>query len=382
MADKEEIALESTTVLEDKVKAAAAQIDFANPTLTISYGTKTMDEIAKFADSILSNVRVKDSGEVGAQLTSLMSSVKEIKVEEIASHKKGFFESLPLIGGLFDKVKDTVARFDTVSKQIDLIAEKLDDAQINLLKDIQVLEQLYKHNSDFYGELSAYITAGEQRLDEARKTELPALEARAKESADNLDAQNVRDFAESLNRFERRLHDLKLSRTITLQTAPQIRMIQNNDRTLAEKIQTSVLATIPIWKNQMVLALSIHSQQQAAQLQKEVADTTNEMLKKNAQMLQSATIDTAREVERAIVDVETLREVQDKLISTIEETLTIAEEGRQRRRLTETEIGKMEEDLRTRLTDLAARKRADVISAAHGPEQEALTEEIKTETKE
>ena len=383
MSEKEETALESVNVSEDKIKAAAAEIDFADPALTVSYGTKTMDAIAKFADSILSNVRIKDSGEVGAQLNSLMTSVKGIKVEEIVREKKGFLESIPLIGGLFDRVKDTVARFDTVAKEIDVIAEKLDDAQINLLKDIQVLEQLYKHNSDFYADLSAYITAGEQRLEEARKNELPALEAKAKDSADNLDAQNVRDFAECLNRFERRLHDLKLSRTITLQTAPQIRMIQNNDRTLAEKIQTSVLATIPIWKNQMVLALSIHSQKQAAQLQKEVSDTTNEMLKKNAQMLHSATIETAKEVERSIVDVETLREVQNQLISTIEETLTIAEEGRQRRHSTEAEISRMEADLRTRLTDLAARKRADVINAAHGQtdqEKEIVAQEQENET--
>lgn len=366
MENNQVISLENTEIPATKIQEALKEIDFKDPTLTISYGTKTMEGISKFADSILSNVRVKDSGEVGAQLSTLLQNVKGVDIQSIASPKKSILQYIPFIGGLFDKVSSTIAQFDTVSEQIDGIAGKLDDAQMNLLKDIEVLEQLYDKNKDFYGDLSAYIKAGEQRLEEARKLELPALEAKAEESKDNLDAQNVRDFAEALNRFERRLHDLKLSRTITLQTAPQIRMIQNNDRTLAEKIQTSVLATIPIWKNQMVLALSIHSQKSAAKLQKDVADTTNAMLKKNAEMLQTATVETAREVERGIVDVETLKEVQEKLLSTIEETINIANEGRERRQNTELELKKMEEDLRVRLTDLAARKREQVISNAHG----------------
>ena len=366
MENNQVISLENTEIPATKIQEALKEIDFKDPTLTISYGTKTMEGISKFADSILSNVRVKDSGEVGAQLSTLLQNVKGVDIQSIASPKKSILQYIPFIGGLFDKVSSTIAQFDTVSEQIDGIAGKLDDAQMNLLKDIEVLEQLYDKNKDFYGDLSAYIKAGEQRLEEARKLELPALEAKAEESKDNLDAQNVRDFAEALNRFERRLHDLKLSRTITLQTAPQIRMIQNNDRTLAEKIQTSVLATIPIWKNQMVLALSIHSQKSAAKLQKDVADTTNAMLKKNAEMLQTATVETAREVERGIVDVETLKEVQEKLLSTIEETINIANEGRERRQNTELELKKMEEDLRVHLTDLAARKREQVISNAHG----------------
>ena len=260
MADQSLVTLEDTAVSESTLKQALAEIDFKNPTLTVSYGTKTMDSIAKFADSILGNVRVKDSGEVGQFLTSLMGSVKSVDIQSIASQKKSFLASLPLIGSLFDKVKSTVAQFDTVSKQIDGIAGKLDDAQMGLLKDIELLEQLYENNKQHYADLKAYIEAGEQKLKEARETELPRLEQEAKDSQDNMKAQNLRDFADTLNRFERRLHDLKLSQTITLQTAPQIRMIQGNDRALAEKIQTSVLTTIPIWKNQMVLALSIHSQ--------------------------------------------------------------------------------------------------------------------------
>ena len=367
MSEKFEVSeIEGAVIDEGKVSEVASQIDFKDPTLTITYGADTMNGIAKFADTILENVKVKDSGEVGNHLTALMQNVKGFDVESIANHKKSFLESIPFIGGLFDSFKSTIAQFDSLSEQEEGIKNKLDDAQMSLLKDIEILEQLYGHNLEFYQELSAYIKAGEERLERARSVELPALEQKAKDSNDNLDAQNVRDFADTLTRFERRLHDLKLSRTITLQTAPQIRMIQNNDRTLAEKIQTSVLATIPIWKNQMVLALSIKSQHDAAKLQKEVADTTNQMLNKNAEMLHAATVDTAREVERGIVDLETLKNVQDKLIHTIEDTLTIAKEGHDRRMSTEAELVKMEQELRQRLTDLAAQKREQVITQAHG----------------
>ncbi|MBQ9273732.1 MAG: toxic anion resistance protein [Succinivibrio sp.] len=365
------IELKGVEIPEEKVQQALKEIDFKDPALTVNYGTQTMGEIAKFADSILGNVRVKDSGEVGQHLSSLLERVQEIKIEQITRQGKSFLEYIPIIGRFFNNVKRTMSQFDTVSNQIDGISTKLEDAQLGLLKDIDVLEQLYDHNAQFYSDLSAYIKAGEQRLETARKEELPALEAKAKGAEDNLVAQELRDFVDSLNRFERRLHDLKLSRTITLQTAPQIRMIQSNDRTLAEKIQTSILATIPIWKNQMVLALAIHSQQGAAKLQKEVADTTNTMLKKNAEMLQSSTIETAREVERAIVDVDTLKEVQEKLLNTIEETINIAQEGRERRQATEKELQQMEQDLRTRLTDLAAKSRQNAIEGARGTTKQA-----------
>jgi len=364
MSQAELVALESAPVAAAKVQAAAAEIDFNDPVLTLSYGSKTMNEIAKFADSLLGNVRVKDSGPVGESLSELMLKVKDVDIEQIARKEKSFWESLPLVGGLFDSMQRTVAQFDTVLAQVDGISEKLEDAMGSLLKDIEVLEQLYAHNRNFYEDLSAYIQAGEARLEQARKEELPRLEEEAKNSPDSLAAQNLRDYAEKLNRFERRLHDLKLSRTITLQTAPQIRMIQNNDQTLAEKIQTSILATIPIWKNQMVLALSIHSQHKAAKLQKDVADTTNALLNKNAEMLHASTVDAAREIERSIVDVETLRNVHQKLIATIEETMNIAREGRDRRRATEAELALMENEMRVRLTSLADQKGRDVIEGA------------------
>ena len=368
MSQSELVALESLPVAENKIQAAAAEIDFNDPSLTLSYGSKTMNEIAKFADSLLGNVRIKDSGPVGESLAELMLKVKDVDLTQIAKPEKSFWESLPLVGGLFDSMQRTVAQFDTVLAQVEGISEKLEDAMLSLLKDIEVLDQLYAHNKNFYEDLSAYIQAGEARLEQARREELPRLEEEAKNSPDSLAAQNLRDYAERLNRFERRLHDLKLSRTITLQTAPQIRMIQNNDQTLAEKIQTSILATIPIWKNQMVLALSIHSQHKAAGLQKDVADTTNALLSKNAEMLQASTVAAAREVERSIVDVETLRGVHQKLVATIEETMNIAREGRERRRATEAELALMENEMRLRLTSLADQKSRDVIAGTQTAE--------------
>ncbi|MCR5085385.1 MAG: toxic anion resistance protein [Succinivibrionaceae bacterium] len=368
MTDQTTGALEEREVPPQALERALAEIDFADPNLTVTYGTKTMGRIAAFSDSILSNVKVKDSGVVGEHLSSLMEKVQGIDIETIAKPGKSFLASLPIIGSLFDKVRSTVAQFDDVSSQIDGIAKKLEDAQMGLLKDIGVLEELFKQNQGFYEDLSAHIKAGEQRLEQERATTLKRLEEEAKQGEDSFAAQKLRDFADSLNRFERRLHDLKLSRTITMQTAPQIRMIQSNDRTLAEKIQTSILATIPIWKNQMVLALSINSQRNAAQLQKEVADTTNKMLSKNAEMLQSSTVETAREVERSVVDIETLRDVQGKLLSTIEETINIAHEGREKRRAADEEMKKMEQELKERLVNLAARRREDAIEGAKGPD--------------
>ncbi len=364
MSQNELVTLENLPINESSVRAVAGMIDFNDPNLTLSYGSKTMTDIANFADSLLGEVRVKDSGPVGQSLAELMQQVKGVDITKMTSHEKGFLESLPIIGRLFDKVQKTRVQFDTVLNQVEGISKKLEESQFTLLKDIQVLDQLYDHNKSFYEELSAYIQAGEQRLAEARETELPKLEAKAKAAPDSLDAQNLRDYADKLNRFERRLHDLKLSRTITLQTAPQIRMIQNNNQTLAEKIQTSILATIPIWKNQMVLALSINSQRNAAQLQKQVSDTTNDLLVKNAEMLQQSTVDTAREVERSIVDIDSLKTVHQKLLATIEETMAIASEGREKRRAAEQELASMEENLKQSLIDLANKKTQDVIEGA------------------
>ena len=318
------------TAEEQRIASIADSINLADPSLTVTYGTEAMQGISRFADDLLSRVQAKDSGELGESLTNLMLKVKDVNVSEVMG-SPGFLQSLPLVGSLFSSAKRTVAKFNTLSEQIEIIVDKLDEAMIGLLRDIETLEMLYEHNARFHAELTAYIEAGKRKLEEARTVELPRLKAQADASGDLMEAQQVRDLSEQINRFERRLHDLQLSRTITVQTAPQIRIIQSNNRTLAEKIQTSILATIPIWKSQMVLALSLHGQKNAAALQKTVSDTTNDMLRSNAELLEQAAVDTAREVERSVVDIETLREVHEKLIGTIEETLRIEQEGRERR---------------------------------------------------
>ena len=330
------------TAEEQRIASIADSINLADPSLTVTYGTEAMQGISRFADDLLSRVQAKDSGELGESLTNLMLKVKDVNVSEVMG-SPGFLQSLPLVGSLFSSAKRTVAKFNTLSEQIEIIVDKLDEAMIGLLRDIETLEMLYEHNARFHAELTAYIEAGKRKLEEARTVE-------------------------QINRFERRLHDLQLSRTITVQTAPQIRIIQSNNRTLAEKIQTSILATIPIWKSQMVLALSLHGQKNAAALQKTVSDTTNDMLRSNAELLEQAAVDTAREVERSVVDIETLREVHEKLIGTIEETLRIAQEGRERRAAAEKELAVMETELKDRLTSLAARKSREEIAAASGTE--------------
>ncbi len=350
-----------------RVRELAASINLEDPALTLTYGAESMNGISRFADDLLGRVRAKDAGPVGETLTDLLVKVKDADLSALSQGKKGFLESIPLIGALFNSAERSIAKFDTLSGQVEDIAAKLDEAMVALLRDIEVLEQLYEHNRSFHNDLSVYIEAGQERLDAARAQELPRLQEEAAQSKDSMDAQKVRDFAEKLNRFERRLHDLKLSRTITVQTAPQIRMIQNNDQTLAEKIQTSILTTIPIWKSQMVLALSLHGQRGAAMLQKEVSDTTNSLLRQNAEMLETASVETAREVERSVVDVETLRDVQQRLVSTIEQTLQIAEEGRTKRLSVEKELQGMESTLREQLSSLASRKNAQVIAQASAP---------------
>ena len=357
------VELENAPAVENTaIKELAQSINFEDPALSVSYGADSMTEIADFADSLLSNVRAKDAGPIGDSLTNLMVQVKSFDIDQMG--KKTLMERMPVIGSFFDSAKRQMAQFKTVTEQISVITDTLDTAMVGLLKDVHVLEQLYEYNKKFHYDLSLYIAAGKERLEHARTVELPALQAEADASDDSMIAQKVKDFADRINRFERRLHDLLLSRTITLQTAPQIRLIQSNNQTLAEKIQTSILSTIPIWKNQLVLGLSLQGQQNAARLQKDVADTTNALLRKNAEMLEGAAIATATEVERSVIDIETIRDVQSRLISTIEETLRITQEGRTRRAEIESELALMESDLKTRLGSLAAQKQAAIIGSA------------------
>ena len=360
--DTHPVSLDDSSADAKAIARITESIRFDDPTLSVTYGAEAMSDIAQFADDLLSRVRAKDAGPIGESLTDLLVQVKSFDAGKMG--KKSVMEHLPVIGSLFSASKRTMAQFNTVSEQIGEITTRLEDAMLGLLKDIAVLEELYEYNKKFHMDLNSYLAAGKARLDKAREEELPPLVAQAEASGDPMDAQKVKDFTDTMLRFERRLHDLQLSRVITVQTAPQIRLIQSNNQTLAEKIQTSILSTIPIWKGQMVLNLSLQGQQTAAHLQKDVADTTNELLRKNAQMLQQSATATAIEVERSVVDIATLRDVQSRLVSTIEETMNIAKNGRVERLKIEQELHVMEQDLKVKLTALAKEKTQGILEAA------------------
>jgi len=338
---------------QQHVDEIAATIEITDPVLSIAYGAKTMNAMSRFSESMMQEVRAKDAGEIGDQLTTLLGKVKSIDLT-VFEQKKGLLASLPVLGKLFNKLERTLLEYQTLAQQVDTIATKLQDTIVELLRNIATLEQLFIRNSDYFKQISLHIIAGKKKIEQIQSLDLPQAQTKAEQSGDAMDAQKVRDLVNGIQRFERRLHDLLLSRTFAIQTAPQIRLMQNNSQSLAEKIQSSILTTIPLWKSQIVLALTLNSQRQAAKLQKDVADTTNQMLRRNAEMLQLGSIETATEVERSIIDIDTLRDVQSRLLNTLEETLSIASNARQRRTEVEKELGTMERELRTRLGSIAA----------------------------
>jgi uncharacterized protein YaaN involved in tellurite resistance len=342
---------------QQQLDEIVAQIDITDPVLSIAYGAKTMNAMSRFSESMMQEVRAKDAGEIGQQLTTMLGKVKSIDLT-VFEKKKGLLESLPLIGKMFSKLERTLMEYQTLAQQVDTIATKLQDTIVELLRNIATLEQLFIRNSEYFKQISLHIIAGKKKIEQIQAADLPQAQAKAEQSGDAMDAQLVRDLVNGIQRFERRLHDLLLSRTFAIQTAPQIRLMQNNSQSLAEKIQSSILTTLPIWKSQIVLALSLNSQRQAAKLQKDVADTTNEMLRRNAEMLELGSIETATEVERSIIDIDTLRDVQNRLLNTLEETLSIASNARQRRAEVEKELGGMEQELRAKLASIAAGQKA------------------------
>lgn len=338
---------------QQKIEEIAAQIDITDPVLSIAYGAKTLNAMSRFNESLMQEVRAKDAGEVGAQLTDLLSKVKGIDLT-VFDQKKSLLASVPLLGKLFNKVERTLLEYQTLAGQVDTLSEKLQNTITELLRNIATLEQLFIRNRDYFKDISLHILAGKKKIAQIQSDVIPAAQARVQASGGAMEAQNVRDLVEGVQRFERRLSDLMLTRTLSIQTAPQIRLMQSNSQSLAEKIQSSILTTIPVWKSQIVLALSLNSQRQAARLQKDVADTTNAMLRRNAELLQTGSIETATEVERSIVDVETLRDVQGRLLSTLEDTMQIASNARTRRAEVEKELAAMEQELRSKLASIAA----------------------------
>lgn len=328
-------------------------INLLDSQMLVTYGVGAQKQLTGFTDSVLDKVRAKDAGQIGDTLTDLMVSVQSLEVDQFGE-EKGFLARLGFGG---NNVKKFMAKYDTVSNQIDKIEAELDQARMMLLKDIGIFDTLYERNLEYFKQLDLLIIAGDEKVEEALNEVLPKLAEEAAKSGEPMDAQLVRDFEETINRFEKKVHDLKLSKTISIQTAPQIRLIQNNDKTLVDKIQTAILNVLPLWKNQIVIALGLQNQEKVLQMNRQISDTTNELLKKNAALLKTNTIETARESERGIVEVETLKQVNQDLIETINETMKIHRDGRAARQQAEIELVAVEDELRqTLLQNLPVRQ--------------------------
>lgn len=333
---------------KNKVTEFAKTIDLKNSSQILQYGVTAQKKISDFSESALSRVRTKDTGEIGNMLTSLTTELKGFTVD--SEPKKGLLGILKKSG---DQLSILKTRYSSVETNINRITDSLEEHKIQLIKDISMLDKMYELNLAYFKELTMYIIAGRERLDAAENTELPALKRRAQQSGLQQDAQEARDFEEMCNRFDKKLHDLDITRTISMQMAPQIRLVQNNDNVLVEKIQTSLVNTIPLWKNQMTIALGIIHSQKALNAQRAVTDMTNELLKKNADILKTSTVETAREAERSVVDIETIKYTNQQLISTIEEVIQIQETGRQNRRAAESELTQIENELKRTLLSVS-----------------------------
>ena len=299
---------------------------------------------------MLDHVQSKDIGPIGDILSELMSKLKDVNPDELSPEKKNFFSKM--FGRLSSSIQEVMSKYQKTGAQIDRISVKLNQSKEVLLQDLMMLEQLYEKNKEYFHALNIYIAAGELKVEELRTKSIPELKKKAETSGDQMAYQDVNDMIQFADRLEKRLYDLKLSRQITIQSAPQIRMIQNTNQALAEKIQTSIMTAIPLWKNQIAIALTLIRQRQAVEAQKQVSQTTNDLLLKNAEMLKTNTIETARENERGLVDIETLKKTQSNLISTLEETIKIQQEGRTKRAQAEQELISMENELKQKLLNM------------------------------
>ncbi|PCD07689.1 toxic anion resistance protein [Peribacillus simplex] len=337
---------------ENRAKAyqLAEQIDPTNHQAMISYGTPAQSKLLTFSNSMLEHVQKKDVGEVGSIINDLMKKLNELSPDELKPDKPSFFARM--FGKLSGSVQEVLSKYQKTGAQIDRISVKLDRSKNILLSDIVILEKLYETNKEYFQALNVYIAAGEIKLEEIHEKTIPELRKSAESSNDQMRFQEVNDMLQFAERLDKRLHDLKLSREITIQSAPQIRLIQNTNQALVEKIQSSIMTAIPLWKNQVAIALTLIRQRHAVEAQKQVSKTTNDLLLKNSEMLKTNTIETAKENERGLVDIETLKKTQANLISTLEETMRIQEEGRHKRRQAEQELASMENELKQKLLEI------------------------------
>lgn len=331
---------------EKMVADFAAKIDLNSSNMILQYGAGAQKKMADFSETALENVKTKDLGEVGKMLTDVVSELREMDVE---GEEKGFFGFFKKSG---NKLANLKAKYDKAEGNVEKICKELENHQMQLLKDIALLDKMYELNLTYFKELSMYIEAGKRKLQDVRERELPQLQDRARITGLPEDAQKASDLSALSNRFEKKVHDLELTRAISLQMAPQIRLVQGNDTQMSEKIQSTLVNTIPLWKSQMVLAIGVENSARAAQAQREVTDMTNELLKKNAEKLKLATVETAKEAERGIVDIETLKATNESLISTLDEVMQIQSEGRKKREEAETELHRIEAELKRKLLEI------------------------------
>ena len=346
--EKEEPIMDENVLTDEERKMAeqfANQIDLTNSTMILQYGAGTQKKMADFSETALDNVRTKDLGEVGDLLSGVVQELKNFDDEE----EKGFF-------GIFkkqaNKLQNLKSKYASAETNVNQICKVLEGHQVQLMKDIALLDKMYELNLTYFKELTMYIMAGKKKLKDVREKDLAEMKLKAQRSGLAEDAQSARDLESMCLRFEKKIHDLELTRMVSIQTAPQIRLVQNNDTIMAEKIQSTIVNTIPLWKSQMVLALGVAHSRQAAEAQREVTDMTNELLRKNAETLKMATVETAKESERGIVDMETLKATNESLISTLDEVMQIQEDGRRKRQEAEVELRKMEQKLKDKLLQI------------------------------
>ena len=347
--EPEPVVLDDSMLSEAEKKAVedfAKKIDIMDSSLVLQYGAAAQKNVAGFSENALASVRTKDLGEVGQSLSKLVAELKEFGEEE---EKKGLFGFLKKTENKLETMK---AQYSKVETNVDKIVRELENHQVVLLKDVAMLDQMYELNLKYYKELTMYILAGKKKLADVRANDLPKLKAKAEASGAQEDAQAYNDMVQMCERFEKKLHDLELTRMISIQMGPQTRLLQNNDTLMVEKIQSSIVNTIPLWKSQMVLALGLEHSRQATAAQSAVTAMTNQLLKKNADMLKMGTIETAREAEKSVVSIETLQHTNEQLISTLDEVLTIQREGAEKRRAAEAELGKIEGELKKKLMEL------------------------------
>lgn len=324
------------------------KIDVMDQNLVLQYGAKAQNKISAFSDNILEDVKTKDIGDTGELLANLVGEIKSFN-SSIGTSKKGIFK---LFNSAKKEISTIIAKYNKIEKNVDIIENSLEKNKVTLLKDIALFDTMYDKNLEYFKEISLYIIAGERKLEELKNKTLPAAKAKFEETHEQLDAQKIQDLENQINRFEKKIYDLKTTRIISIQMAPQIRLLQNNDAELVEKIQSSITNTIPLWKNQMVLALGINNSKKALESQQAVSNLTNDMLKKNSETLKQGSIEIAEEAEKAIIDIETLKKTNQDLIETIDNVIKIHEEGRAKRMEAEAELENIEKELKSKLIEI------------------------------